>query len=52
MASSDSPDFAELAVYAWIIDRLMASMAESALMARLGLVARLAEPAEPFSFFI
>ena len=56
MAGSDSPDFAELAVHAWIVDRLMASMAESALMAwldlvaQLGLVARLAEPAEPFSF--
>ena len=50
MAISDSPEFAELAVHAWIVDRLMASMAESALMAWLGLVARLAEPAEPFSF--
>ena len=52
MASSDSPDFAELAVHAWIVDRLMASTVESALMAWLGLVARLAEPVEPFSFFL
>ena len=50
MAGSDSPDFAELAVHAWIVDWLMASMTESTLMARLGLVARLTEPVEPFSF--
>ena len=51
MAISDSLEFAELAVHAWIVDQLMASMTESALMARLGLVAQLAESAEPFSFF-